>query len=114
MGIAIGVGFYFGAFVMCVTLILVMTIFDQFQMRFMSRSKRMLVHIIFEGIHNIDDFHKIAHDTDIHIIDFETALSEVGIGISAYFILESKIKISHSEVVNVFKQCPGLKMIEEI
>ena len=114
MGIAIGVGFYFGAFVMCVTLILVMTIFDQFQMRFISRSKRMLLHVILESIHNIDDFHKIAHNMGIHVVDFETAISEVGTGISAYFVMESKEKMSHSEVVNAFKQCPGLTMIEEI
>lgn len=114
MGIAIGIGFYFGAFVMCLTLILVMTLFDQFQTRFISRSKRMLLHVIFERIHNIDDFHQVAHGMDIHIVDFETALSEVGTGISAYFVMESKTKILHAEIVNAFKQCPGLTMIEEI
>ncbi len=114
MGIAIGIGFYFGALIMCLTLILVMTLFDQFQTRFISRSRRMLLHVIFEQIRNIDDFHRVAHGMGIHIIDFETALSEVGTGISAYFVMESKIKMSHADVVNSFKQCPGLTMIEEI
>ncbi|HOS18308.1 MAG TPA: hypothetical protein PK438_03400 [Clostridia bacterium] len=86
----------------------------KFNMRFISRSRRMLIHVIFESIHNIDDFHKIAHGMDIHIIDFETALSEVGTGISAYFAMESKAKLSHPQVVDAFKQCPGLTMIEEI
>lgn len=114
MGIALGAGFYFGALIMCLTLLLVMTLFDQFQARFISRSKRMQLHVILESIKNIDDFHTIAHDMGIHIVDFETALSEIGSGISAYFSMEFKEKTAHSEVINAFRKCPGLTMIEEI
>ncbi len=114
MGIAIGVGFYFGAFVTCIALLLVMTLFDRFQSKFIMRSKRMQIHVILESIQNIDDFHNVAHEMGIHIIDFETALSDVGPGISAYFEMEFRTKMSHADVVRTFKSCRGLTLIEEI
>ena len=74
----------------------------------------MQIHVILESIHNIDDFNNIAREMGIHIVDFETAISEVGTGISAYFVMEFKTKMSHPDVVHAFKRCPGLTLIEEI
>ena len=73
----------------------------------------MLIHVIFESIHNIDDFHKIAHGMDIHIIDFETALRRSAPA-SARISRWNQSKVIPPQVVDAFKQCPGLTMIEEI
>lgn len=114
MGIAIGIGFYSGAVIMCGSIFIVMTLFNWIEGRWISRAKRIKLYIVFESITNLGDFLDMARANAIQIYDFETTSSEQLPGVGAIFMLRFKEKKSHGEVVEMFRNCKGLKLIEEI
>ncbi|MDL2235119.1 MgtC/SapB family protein [Christensenellaceae bacterium OttesenSCG-928-L17] len=114
MGIALGIGFYFGAFVMVIAMLLVMTIFDWLQTRWISKSNHIRLYVVFENLQNITDFLELAKEKHIHIDDFETTRSPAGHGVAVLFMLRFQEKMSHSQIIEMVRHCDGLISIEEI
>lgn len=113
MGIAIGIGFYLGATLMCIIMILVMTVFNAVEVKYISRSKTMHVYTVFESIHNISDFIKVAEERGIEVENYDTARSEYGVGIGVFFNFRFKERLDHQEVVELIRQSEGLIFVEE-
>lgn len=114
MGIALGIGFYLGAFIMVIAMLLVMTIFDNIQSRYIARSNRIRLYVVLESIHNLSDFLELARSKNIFIDDFETMRNPVGTGIGVLFMLRFREKKSHSEVIEMVRNCTGLISLEEL
>ncbi|HOS19260.1 MAG TPA: MgtC/SapB family protein, partial [Clostridia bacterium] len=58
MGLAIGIGFYFGAVVTCFVLIFVMIFADKFENRYTKRLHKLHLYIIFDSIQHLKPFMK--------------------------------------------------------
>jgi putative Mg2+ transporter-C (MgtC) family protein len=114
MGLAIGIGFYTGAAIMCIAIFIVMTVLEWVQTRWVSKMRRIHIYLVFESIANIGDFLALADRLKIRVSDFETLSPEAGTGVGAVFMLEFKEKKSHAEIIEMLRHCPGLKLIEEI
>jgi putative Mg2+ transporter-C (MgtC) family protein len=114
MGIAIGIGFYFAAFIMCLIVLVVMTCFDWIQTKFISRSHKIRLYVVLQNFENIYDFLELAKSKNIIINDFETARPDFGTGIAVVFIMEFREKKSHAEVINLIRDCKGISYVEEI
>lgn len=113
MGIAIGIGFYFGAFVICIANLAVMTLFDLVQTRYISRSHYIRLYVIFESLQNITDFLELAKCNNIKIDDFETMRSPIGSGVAVLFNMKFEEKKTHGEVIEMIRHCAGLVSLEE-
>ena len=113
MGIAIGIGFYSGATLMVLLMLLVMTVFNALEVKYIARSKTMHLYVVFESIHNISDFIHLAENNNIIVENYDTARSEYGVGIGVFFMLRFKTRMSHQEVVESIRQCDGLIFVEE-
>ncbi|MDL2257693.1 MgtC/SapB family protein [Eubacteriales bacterium OttesenSCG-928-K08] len=114
MGIALGIGFYWAAFVMVIVMLLVMTIFDWLQNRWISKSNRIRLHVIFDNIQSITCFLELAKENHIQVDDFETTRSPTGAGAAVLFMLRFQEKKSHGEIIEMVRHCEGLISIEEI
>ena len=114
MGLAIGIGFYSGAVIVCVAIFLVMTVLEWVQTRWVSKMRRIRLYIVFDSIGNIGDFLALTCKLGIKVSDFETVTPEAGAGVGAVFMLEFKEKKSHAEIIEILRPCAGLKLIEEI
>lgn len=113
MGLAIGIGFYFGALVMCIANLAVMTLFNLVQERYVSRSNYIRLYVIFESIQNITDFLELSKEHDIKIDDFETMRSPVGSGVAVLFNMKFEEKKTHAEVIEMIRPCVGIVSLEE-
>jgi putative Mg2+ transporter-C (MgtC) family protein len=113
LGIAIGIGFYLGAVLMFLLMVLVMTVFYMVEQRYISVSRTMHVYAVFETIHNISDFIRFAEQRNISVENYDTARSEYGVGIGVFFILRFPEKREHHTVIEQMRQCDGLIFLEE-
>lgn len=114
MGIALGAGFYLGAIVMCVMVLIVMSLFDRVQTRYISRSKSIRLYVVFENFQNLVAFLDFLKEQNILVSDFETNAPEMGVGVGAFFNVHFKVKKSHAEIIDLVRHCEGLMFIEEI
>lgn len=114
MGIAIGIGFYFAAFIMCFVVLVVMSFFDWIESRYISRSHRIRLYVVLQIFEIINDFLELAKNKNIIIDDFETTHTEFETGIGVVFMLRFREKKSHAEVVELIRDCKGIKYLEEI
>ncbi len=113
MGIAIGIGFYAGATAMCGLMLLVMSVFNTIEVSYIARSKDMHLYVVFESINNIGDFIAVTEQQDISVVNYDTTRSEYGTGIGVFFALHFKEWLSHREVIEKVRHCPGLIFLEE-
>ncbi len=114
MGIAIGIGFYFGAFILCITIFAVMTLFNEVQNRYVARTNAIRLYVVFESIKDMSCFLELCREKSIHIGDFETTRSQLGTGIAVLFTLHFQERKSHQEVIKMISDCSGIIAIEEI
>lgn len=114
MGITIGIGFYFAAFVMCFVVLIVMTFFEWLQSSFISRSHIIRLYVVLQAFENVYDFLELAKSKNIVIKDFETMRPDFGSGIGVLFVMEFREKKSHGEVINLLRDCKGINFVEEV
>jgi len=113
MGIAIGIGFYVGAILTAVFVLVVMAPLDLLQTRFLAYSRFIQLFIILEDFDNINDFFELCKQNNIHVDDFEIIQSPTGSGLAILVMLRFKKRMSHQESINIVRVCPGLLSIEE-
>lgn len=114
MGLAIGIGFYFGALIMCISIFAVMTLFNAVQNRYVARTNAIRLYVVFESIKNMTEFFEMSREKGIHVDDFETTRNQLGTGIAVLFTLHFQERKEHQEVINMVSDCSGIIAIEEI
>lgn len=116
IGLAIGIGFFEGAIVVGVALLIIMSGFKKIDSFVQVHSKYMRVYMSFHSTNSMNQFIEYCREKDIRIIDMDLSRvkgiskSEVG----AFITIKYPQKCRHSEIVSRFMSCQGVNFIEEI
>lgn len=113
MGIAIGIGFYIGAVLMCAIMLLVLSAFNYLETRYISRSKNMNLFVVLSDMSNIGDMLKLCRDNKIEVMNYETTRIDYASGLGAVFYLHFPEKKPHHEMMDLLRTCDGLLYMEE-
>lgn len=116
MGLAIGAGFYLGAVVGCVLIILTSTLLSYFESRIMSTARNMNVYIEFLSTNDIGAIIDTLKKMDVRIFDVEITRirSSDGLPPSAIFSIRLPKKLKHSDVMAAIASVGGIQSVEEL
>lgn len=114
MGLAIGIGFYFGALITCFVLIFVMVFADKFENRYTKRLHKLHLYLIFSSINYLKPFMADLRSKNIELSDVETAKSDDKEGIGLLCLLKFPSALSHKEALDLVSQYEGVLFMEEI
>jgi len=114
MGLAIGIGFYFGAVVTCLVLIFVMIFADKFENRYTKRLHKLHLYIIFDSIQHLKPFMTDLRSKDIDLSDVETSKSDNKEGIGLFCLLKFPSALTHQEALALVDSYEGILFVEEI
>jgi len=114
MGLAIGIGFYFGAVVTCLVLIFVMIFADKFENRYTKRLHKLHLYIIFDSIQHLKPFMTDLRAKDIDLSDVETSKSDNKEGIGLFCLLKFPSALTHQEALALVDSYEGILFVEEI
>lgn len=118
LGLAIGIGFYEGAVISAIVIILIMTFFKRIDNFLVSTNRNITIYVSFPSIESFDNFIDFCKKLNIKITDIEinkntnAGLNESGI--LAIMYLESKKRSSHIDVIKNLSAFEGLNHIEEL
>jgi putative Mg2+ transporter-C (MgtC) family protein len=116
MGLAIGAGFYIGAIVGCLLIILTVTLFGKIEYFITSRSRNITIYIEFDDTNNITDIVERIKSRGVRIFDVELAKASDTPSkySSATLIMRLPKKLSHTGIVAEIAKVDSVKMIEEL
>lgn len=116
MGLAIGIGFYTGALVACLLILVVMGGLYRFDTRIMTKSSVMSIYVEFEQIPDITHFMIYVKEQGVKIHDLEInrreAVSENGVVV--LFSLRLPQKRAHAEWISELGMVEGVRFIQEV
>jgi len=115
LGVAIGAGFYLGSAIMLAIIMFSMLFGERFQDRFMEKSGRVRLFVLFEDADSMRNFLVHLRERGLGISEFENAQT-VGHSISANFVL--KLQNHHrsfrAEVLEDLNNRPGVAFLYEV
>lgn len=114
MGLAFGVGFYWGGLVLFVLMYVVMTLFDQLQRRVTSKSPYLDVYIVFNSFHDVRGFLDFIQQREWTFRDFNTTRLSKQDEIGLVTTLKLPERHSHEDVINILTNLPGVLFVEEV
>ncbi|AEC02683.1 MgtC/SapB family protein [Parasphaerochaeta coccoides] len=114
MGLAIGAGFYFGAFVTCVVILIVMTVFSRLQSRVAAVSANFALYIIFASVEALNDFIIMLNEKKIQVEEFGVNESQHGSLVNGHFYLRFSRKRRHDAVLKELGESAGVLYMQEI
>ena len=116
MGLAIGAGFYFGAIVGCVLIVLTTTLLSYFEGKIMSTARNMNIYIEFASTNDIGAIIDMLKKINVRIFDVEiTRIRESdGLPPSAIFSIRLPKKLKHADVMAEISSVGGVQTVEEL
>ena len=116
LGLAIGTGFYHGAVIVAVAVLLIVTLFKKIEDYFTSNKKTITLYTSFLSLEHFDKFINYIHKADYKIVDIEISkdTSSRELSVIAILILEAKKKFNHTEAIHKFSSFEGLIHLEEL
>lgn len=117
LGLAIGIGFYIGAVVVGIVVLIIMTIFHKIDNWFTSNNKVINIYASFSSIDYFDAFIEECNSLGLKVKDIEinkSALNEKNSVVVSIVNLECKKRFCHSEIIHKFSSFEGLRQIEEL
>ena len=116
MGLAIGAGFYFGAIVGCILIILTSTLLSYFESKIMSTARNMNIYIEFLSTNDIGVIIETLKKMEVRIFDVEITRirSSDGLPPSAIFSVRLPKKSKHAEVMAAIASVGGVQSVEEL
>ena len=116
MGLAIGAGFYFGAIVGCILIILTSTLLSYFEGKIMSTARNMNIYIEFGSTNDIGAIIDTLKKIDVRIFDVEITKIRASDGLppSAIFAIRLPKKLKHAEVMAAIASVDGIQTVEEL
>lgn len=116
LGLAIGIGFYYGALIVAIAVFLIITLFKKFDTWLTSTNKMITVYTSFSTIEHFDKFIAYCYRNGFRIHDMEITkdpnLREVTV--IAIIQLEADKRLNHIETIQKFSSFEGLIHIEEL
>lgn len=114
MGLALGAGFTYGAFIVWIMMFMVMTVLDTWENRFFTQMGEIRLFIVFESFQFFRVFMQKMKANGFVIADFEMDKTGLNKEIATYITLNMKKRINHEAVIDSLSTYPGVLMIEEI
>lgn len=114
MGLALGAGFYLGAIVMCVMVLVVMVLFGRLQTSYLLKARRVRLYVVFGTLQELMRFLDFLKEKQIIVSEFETHEPESRPGVGAFLTARFVQKKSHAELLELVRNCEGLTFIEEL
>lgn len=114
MGLAIGIGFYFGALVTCLVLIFVMIFADKFESNYTKKLHKLHLYIIFSSVTCLKPFMKDLREKNIELSDVETSKSENKEGIGLFCLFKFPSALTNREALDLVGSYEGVLFVEEI
>ncbi len=116
LGLAIGTGFYYGAIIVAVAVLLIVTLFKKIEDYVTSNNKTITLYTSFSSLEHFDKFISYIHKLNYKIIDIEitkdSSLKELSV--IAILILEATKKFNHTLALHKFSSFEGLVHLEEL
>ena len=116
MGLAIGAGFYMGALICCLFIILAMAFFTRFESFVISHSRNINLYVEFEDMDDLSNIVDQIRSKNVRIFDVEITkakYSETKYP-SAIFSLMLPKKMTHSSLVTLIATVDKVRTIEEL
>ena len=116
MGLAIGAGFYVGAIVGCILMLLTITIFGKLEYFITSRSRNITIYLEFDTADNITDIVECIKSNGVRIFDVELmkAHQDSTKYPSAILIMRLPKKLTHTGLITEIAKVDSVRMIEEL
>lgn len=116
LGLAIGIGFYEGAIVLGIAILLVMTFLQRIEYVFRERSIYLRLYTNFTSVEAMNQFVEFCTGHNIKVLDMQISKvqEEKEKEIIAILYLKSLTRSSHSDIIRKLSVIDGLKFIEEI
>ncbi len=117
MGLAIGIGFYEGAILSCIFIILVITLLNKLNTKINATSRHLDLYIEFARSHDYGAFIERLREKEIHVSDIEVSKAKTADGERILIViaaLDCKKKQPHSEIVSMVASLDGVRTVEEI
>lgn len=116
MGLAIGAGFYFGALVVCILILITVILLSKVEAFILSRSRNVNMYIEFESMDDVGLIVSKFKEMDVKVFDVE--ISKKSSSKSAYpnaiFSLMLPKKTSHDTLLAIIAQLDSVRAIEEL
>lgn len=116
LGLAIGIGFYYGALVVALAVFLIITLFKKLDNWLTATNKMITVYTSFSTIEHFDKFIAYCYRNNFRVHDIEITkdpnLREVTV--IAIIQLEATMRLNHIEAIQKFSSFEGLLHIEEL
>lgn len=115
-GLAIGIGFYLGALIGAVTVLLIMTVMQRIDTAIYKRSRSIELYMEFEPNHKLSDFLIYARENGFEAVDIQLdkGLSRDEGGLSVVLSIEFGKNKKHEEVIEVISRAAGVSYLEEV
>ena len=115
LGLALGAGFYIGAFITGVFLLIIMTIMSRIDARMNAMSRSMIIFAEFKSTEALSSFVKEARKMNCTLSDIEMKKSLLdGDYIGVNIAISLPKRRNHAEVIQQFGALKGVKYIEEL
>ena len=116
MGLAIGAGFYFGALIGCLFIILTTSVLSIFEERIMSTARNMNIYVEFTGTDDIGEIIEAVKRNNIKIFDIEITKIRASEGLppSAIFSIRLPKKYRHADIMAEISSIGGVQTVEEL
>jgi len=116
MGLAIGAGFYFGAIIGCLLIMLTVSLLSVLEVRIMSTARNMNIYIEFADINDIGAVIEAVKAMNVRIFDVEITRirSSDGLPPSAIYSVRLPKKLRHADLIATIAAVPGIQTVEEL
>ncbi|MCJ7834356.1 MgtC/SapB family protein [Cuneatibacter sp. NSJ-177] len=113
IGLALGIGFYFGGISLCIFSFFTMTAIGVYQDWFMRHSKRMQIYLVLEDVESMAKFMCYVRQHEMVILDFEIMNTGEAGAIGMTCLVKAERGLSHGEMFSRLKACPEIWLMEE-
>ncbi len=116
IGLAVGIGFYWGAILSTALIYLGMTIMQRLERRVVETSPDMTFFAEFDSSKSLGQFIRSLREQNYTIDDVQLNKTEhpKGKGVSAIFRVRTAYPSSHSQIIETFSAFEGVQFIEKI
>ena len=119
LGIAIGAGYYSGALITCLLIMLTVTKFVDIEKRFLRKSCFMEIHVVFDCDESLNGFLEVITGNQYTIHSVEMIDTLMGPGADGRRPAEANMviqvpKVNHQEIIGQLNESRGIRFIEEI
>ena len=114
MGLAIGIGFYEGAVIMCLFLYLVLEVIDRLDAEYVKYSNKFQLFIEYDQAVHLGQIIQVVHSLGWRVTNIDT-ISKIGDSVSTVLSVNHDGKrVDRNQLIDALKNIPGLFFAQEL